>query len=97
MKPFYADFTQHCMRFFIRNQSPAFKSSVDMENWHACKTAWGEMTGQEREILQAVYTERDLITDNVFKVAKDRALDQDVVWRIVRKNDRKVAKARGLI
>ncbi|MEE1070220.1 MAG: hypothetical protein U0K81_07110 [Paludibacteraceae bacterium] len=54
-------------------------------------------SSEEREMLLQVYARRDTLEDNVYEVAKEHHVNQDVIWSLLGDLDRTVAKERGLL
>ena len=97
-KPFYVDYVRHCMRFYARTTfKPPFKTEVDEKNWYACHRAIEPYSSADKDIIIKVYAMRDTIADNVYQIATAYNLDQDEIWLMLDKFERKVAKHRGLI
>lgn len=98
-RPFYAEYVNHCMRFYCRNTAKptSFKSEVDKKNWEACDTVMGVYTSAERDILLSVYTMNDTMADNVYNTAAKHDVCQDQVWNLITDIGRRVAKHRGLV
>lgn len=97
MKSFYSDFVRHCLRFYVRNAKPKFKSEADKQNWYACESALKGFSDSDREMLVAIYAGGDTIPDNVYNMAKEKGLKQDTIWNKLNELERKVAKRRGLM
>ena len=97
-RPFYSEYVRHCMRFYSRNtNNPHFNTDVDEKNWHACHRAIEHYSGRDQEILTRVYGLYDTLSDNVYEVAKIYELDQSIIWDMLKKFERSVAKKRGLL
>ena len=98
MRSFYSEYVQHCMKFYARHPHVSkFRSEADKNNWYACNSVMQHLPEAEREILLAVYRERDTIGDNVYKVAKERKINQDIIWKLITDLEHKIAHRRGLI
>ena len=98
-RPFYAEYVNHCMRFYCRNTAKpsSFKTEVDKKNWEACDTVMKVYTPEERDILLSVYSTRDLMGDNVCNAAKKHNVCQDLVWNLISDACLRFAKHRGLV
>lgn len=97
-RPFYSDYARHCLRFYSRNtDATRFNTEVDEKNWRACHRATDSFSDREREIVLRVYSAYDTIADNVYEVAKAFNLDQNIIWDLLKKVERVVAKKRGLL
>lgn len=97
MKTFYSEYVQHCMRFYARHPQPTFRSDVDKQNWNACDSAINCFDDREKELLITIYREGDTIPDNIYRLSVDRNMNQDTIWHLLNKLERKVAKRRNLI
>lgn len=97
MRTFYSEYVQHCMRFYARYPQPRFRTNADKLNWNACHDALKGFKPSEVDILTTVYRGGDTIPDNIYKVSVDRGIKQDIVWKLVNRLERKIAKRRNLI
>lgn len=97
-RPFYSDYARHCLRFYSRNtEKPRFNTEVDEKNWYACNRAMDSFSDRDWGIILRVYSAYDTIADNVYEVAKAFNLDQNIIWDLMKKVERVVAKKRGLL
>lgn len=97
-KPFYSEYVRHCMRYYSRNtENPRFKTKVDENNWFACHRAITRCSDRDKNILISVYSGYDTLADNVYEVAKQHSIDQNVIWDLMKDFENRVAKKRGLI
>ena len=96
-RSFYSGYVQHCMRFYVRCPKPVFYNDVGQQNWKACERALKGFSEWAKDVLTAVYSNGDTLADSVYQVSKNRGVEQDKVWKLIRKLERKVAKERGLI
>lgn len=97
MKSYYSEYVQHCMRFYARYPRPQFRGTVDEQNWKACDSAVKKFPDETREMLLAIYKDRDTIADNVYKMSVARKIKQDVIWELINSLEHQVAKRRGLL
>lgn len=103
MKPPYADYCKHAMRFYARSMmnahsaEPRFKTEADKKNWYACQAAVRTFSPEEMDMLIILYSMSDPLPDAISRLAKDRCIHPDRVWNIVNDLERKIAKRRGLI
>lgn len=96
--PFYTDYVRHCMRFYARNPVVArFRTDVDKTNWYACQRVIENYSDRDKDILIRVYREYDTLADNVYEVAKQYNIDQNIIWELIKDFERAVAEKRGLI
>lgn len=98
-RPFYAEYVNHCLRFYCRNteKPTSFKTEVDKANWLSCDAVVKNYPAEERSILIAIYCENDTLADNVYQVSKRFRVSQDKVWNLINEVARKIAKHRGLL
>ena len=97
MKTFYSEYVQHCMRFYARHPHPTFRSDADKQNWKACDSAVKNFSKSEQEMIMTVYREGDTIPDNIYNLALDLGIKQDIIWKLINELERKGAKRRGLL
>lgn len=96
-KTFYSEYINHCLRFFARHPHPNFRNDADKENWKACEKALKSFSNTDREMLIQIYAGGDTISDNIYTMAKEKGINQDALWKLVKELERKVAKRRGLL
>lgn len=96
-RTFYSDYVQHCMRFYSKYPEPVFYNDVGRQNWKACERALKGFTQWAKDILTSVYSNGDTLADSVYQVSSDQGIEQDKVWDLIRRLERKVAEERGLI
>ena len=103
MRPHYADFVKHAMRYYAKNrlnassEQPRFKTEADKKNWESCKAAMGTFSDEERDLLLSVYIEDDNLADCITRAAKRERISANRIWNLVSDLEKKVAKRRGLI
>lgn len=97
-RPYYTDYVRHCARFYARwSAESSYKTRADRENWLACAKVINGYSDYDRALLLDVYRSYDAIGDAVYEVAKQRKIDQTVVWNMMESFELKVAKKRGLM
>lgn len=96
-RTFYSDYVNHCLRFYARYPKPIFYNEVDKNNWQACDKALTEFTEDDRKMLLGIYADGDTIADNVYKIATERNIKQDSIWKLLNNLEHKVAESRKLI
>lgn len=96
-RAFYTEYVNHCMKFYTRRSILCAITEADVLNWKACQKAIGEFSSDEQEILRFIYREKGAIVDNVNRISKDKNMNQDSVWKLITRLERKIAKIRGLI
>ena len=97
-KAFYTDYVRHALRFYTRNlDPPRFMSNVSEDNWTCCHEVIKSYSTKDRDILVAVYSGYDTLSDNVYEMAKKYDLNQGIIWDMMKEFERKIAIKRGLI
>lgn len=97
---FYSQYVNHMLRFFARyydKNLENFKKPVDAKNWQAVKTVLDKLPEKDKNVIIEVYKRRDTLADNIYEVSKELGIDQDVIWSMLNKITRKIAKERELI
>lgn len=97
---YYSSYVNHMLRFYARycdKNLESFKKSTDVKNWLAVKTVLDKLPKKEKNIIIEVYRRRDTLADNVYEVSKEFGMDQDVIWAMLNKITKKIAKERELI
>lgn len=98
MRTRYTDYVQSCLRWYVRHlDMQKFKSYAQKQDWKACHDAFEKFSESERQMLMAIYYERDTVPDNVYQVAEARGIKQNIIWGLVNELERRVAKRRGLL
>lgn len=97
MKTYYSDYTRHCLRFYCRHRDPTFHNNADKKNWQACHKAFETLDEKKREMLIAIYADRDTVPDNVYQMSVRFNCKQDEIWSLIAELERRVAKKRGLL
>lgn len=103
MRPHYADYVKHAMRYYAKNrlnassEQPRFKTEADKKNWESCKAAIGTFDAEARDILLSIYIEDDNLAECINRTAKRERISVDRIWNLVNELEKKVAKRRGLI
>jgi hypothetical protein len=97
MKPFYADYVNHALKFYARNEQPVFKNQTDIENYSCVKRVLSGVDKVDAEILCDIFRRKDTLADNIYEVSKERNLNQDVIWTMLSKVTYQIAKERGLV
>lgn len=102
-RPFYADYINHMLRFYARTvrsgdvERLTFKSEVDKLNWHAVNQVLHNLPEQDKDIIIEVFSRGDTLADNIYEVSKELGINQDVIWTLLSKVTKKIAKDRRLI
>ena len=96
-RPCYTDYVRHAMRFYSRYlDKSCFKNEVDKSNWYACHNVLKSYPERYQEILVYVYGAYDTLGDNVYIIANQFQINQNIIWDMMREFERKVAIERGL-
>lgn len=97
-KPFYADYVNHALRFYARNEKPpVFESVSDKENYTCVSRVLSKIDKTDAEILCDIFRRNDTLADNIYEVSKERNINQDVIWTMLSKITYQIAKERGLV
>ena len=97
---FYSQYVNHMLRFYARycdKNLESFKKSTDMKNWLAVKTVLDKLPEKDKNVIIEVYRRRDTLADNIYEVSKELGIDQDVIWIMLNKVTKKIARERELI
>lgn len=97
---YYSSYVNHMLRFYARycdKKLENFKKPVDAKNWQVVKSVLDKLPENDRNVIIEVYRRRDTLGDNIYEVSKEFNIDQDVIWTMLNKITRKIAKERGLI
>lgn len=103
MKPYYAEFVRHCLRYYIKTLDegkgghPVFRSDVDRENWSACYNVLKDYSPENMDIISEIYRPGDTIPDKIYQLAKTKGVSHDRFWGLINTIERKIAKKRGLL
>lgn len=101
MRPCYADYVKHSLRFFLRHRNdtptPIPQAEAYKANWHACAEAFGTLSPYDQSMIETVYTAGESLTASVTAYADDHGVSVDYVWGKINKLERCIAKLRGLI
>jgi len=99
---YFKNYVNHMLRFYARYHdkkdiSDFKKKEADLKNWITVKTILDSLPDAERNVIIEVYKRRDTLSDNVYEVSKELGINQDIIWNILNKVTRKIAKERELI
>ena len=103
MRPHYAEYVKHAMRFYAKSrinassEQPRFKTEADKKNWNACHTALNTYSDEEREMLVTLYSDTHPIPEAIRQLANKHKVEANHLWNMVNDLEKKVAKRRGLI
>lgn len=94
---YYADYANHCLRFYVKYPNPKFKRNVDKENWKACDEVFMEMNDADKILITEVFSINSPLGDSVKLVAKKLNLSANDIWKTIKDVERKIAISRALI
>ena len=97
-KKYYSEYVRHALRFYARNTNEThFNNKVDKNNWYACHKAIAPYSDRDKDLILRVFHMHDTLADNVYEVAKLYCIDQNIIWDLLKDDERSVAQNRGLI
>jgi DNA-directed RNA polymerase specialized sigma subunit len=73
------------------------KNDVDKENWRCVVRVLDKLPERDKDVIIEVYGRGDTLADNIYWVAKELKVDQDMIWALVSKVTKRIAKERKLI
>ena len=98
---YYSEYVNHMLRFYARHHDKKdnlkFQKKVDEKNWSIVEKNLDGLSEKDRNVIIEVYKRRDTLSDNVYEVSKELGINQDVIWVIISKLSKKIAKERELI
>lgn len=98
VKPYYTEYVNHILRFYVRHPSMThFKTDADKLNHRAAKNVFRKLSDMDSIVIFDIFTRNDTLGDNVYKVAKLRKLKQDDIYTLITRVSNLIAKERGLI
>ena len=102
-KPYYADYVNRMLRFYARKvysdevMRMELKNDVDKRNWRCVVRVLDKLPERDKDVIIEVYRRGDTLADNIYQVAKELKVEQDMIWTLVSKVTKRIAKERGLI
>lgn len=98
MKPFYADYANHALRFYVRHRNVSeFRCPADQHNWEACDEVYRNLPVEQQTAVSAIYQQYGMIHDAVVAAAETLKVDPPVLWKLVSDVSAEVARVRGLM
>lgn len=97
---FYSEYVNHMLRLYVRHRRTPeneLKKRADVINWETVKEVLDDLDKYDRNVIIKIYEKRDTISDNVLEVSKELNLHQDIIWTLLNKVTKQIAKERGLI
>ena len=101
MKPYYADYVNHMLRFYCRNTDPEmvhqFRTASEEKNWLTCRKVIEKLDVKKRELILRVYrTPATNLGEAVYSVQREMHLSLDYIWEVIGEVSYRVAKTRGI-
>ncbi len=94
----YTNFARHCLRFYFKFPNKTeFEHDIDEVNWLTCDKVVKDFDYERRQLLKKIYAQNDTLADNIYFVSVTENLDQEILWNLSRKVEKKIARKRGLI
>lgn len=103
MRPHYAEYVKHAMRFYARSrisassEQPRFKTEADAKNWNACHGIMNTYSDEERNVFLSLYSDLGSMPESIDKVSREYSMEPNRIWNLVNDLEKKVARRRGLI
>lgn len=98
MKPFYADYANHALRFYVRHRDVSeFRCPADQLNWEACDEVYKNLPVEQQTAVSAIYQQYGMIHEAVVAAAATLNVDPPVLWKLVSDVSAEVARVRGLM
>ena len=98
MKPYYADYVNHILRFYVRKQTNSFKNDVDKQNYIAADKVVKKITVEGQKAIRFIFSQESIsVADNVTEYARLTNGNTKELWSLVSYVTNKVAKERNLI
>lgn len=99
-KPFYADYINHCLRFYVRNENfniVCLANDIDKQKWVAVDRVLRKLPEEDRSIIMEVYSGEAPLLDNVKRTSKNFEISETTVWTLISKVTKQIAKERRMI
>lgn len=96
-KPHYADYVNHMIRYYVRTPEKRFRNEADEQNLKVVEKVLDNLRVRDRNLLVEVFKRNDTLSDNIYEVSKLEGVDQDILWTLLSKVTREVARERVLI
>jgi len=98
LKPFYADYVNHILRFYTRHSDRnGFPSEIDRLNHDAADKVLSSLDYTEKNIIIDIYSRGDAVSNNIQYVAAMRGMDPKTIWALICRITNEIAKERKLI
>ena len=99
-KPFYADYVNRMLRFYVRKvyrERMTVENPVDKKNCLCAAKVLDALPEKDRNVIMDIYEGGDTLADNIYHVSKEMNINQDVLWTLMSKVTKEIAKERGLV
>ena len=97
---YYKQYVNHMLRFYARycdKDLKNFKKEPDVKNWKIAERVLSELPEEDRNVIIEVYRCRNTLENNVQEVSKKLGVNRDIIWTIINKVSKKIAKEKELI
>jgi len=94
------EYVNYMIRLYTRNcekQQRNFRREVDQRNFETVQRVLNDLSEWDKNVIIEVYRRGDTLPDNIYWVAKELKVEQDMIWTLVSKVTKRIAKERGLI
>jgi len=94
------EYVNYMIRLYTRNcekQQRNFRREVDQRNFETVQRVLNDLSEWDKNVIIEVFKRKDPIKHIVVEVSKKFGVNPDVVWTVLSKVSRKIAKERDLI
>jgi len=94
------EYVNYMIRLYTRNcekQQRNFRREVDQRNFETVQRVLNDLSEWDKNVIIEVFRRNGPIEYTVQEVSKKFGVDLDVVWTVLSKTSRKIAKERELI
>lgn len=99
-KPFYADYVNKMLRFYCRrvyNQDFKVEGHIEINNCLCVMKVLESLPEWDKNAIIEIYSQSDTLADNIYQISRKLNVKQDVLWTMVSKVTKQIAKERGLV
>lgn len=99
-KPFYADYVNRMIRFYCRKvhgQDFKVEGHIDVNNCLCVMKVLDSLPEWDKNAIIEIYSQGDTLADNIYQISRKLNVKQDVLWTMVSKVTKQIAKERGLV
>lgn len=92
-------YVNHMLRLYASNcgKQGNFQKEIDRRNFQTVEKVLNDLPEWDRNVIIEAYRRGDTLPDNIYWVAKELKVEQDMIWTLVSKVTKRIAKERGLI